>query len=98
MSPHDMPIQVQRGGNIAPTHVNPRSKIGWVVSRMGPCRFTHRQEHLPIIQESGWAPVPVWACTKYRASIGILSPYRQVIAIRCTIYASPTVLLGMDEE
>jgi hypothetical protein len=29
---------------------------------------------LPIVQEAGWAPEPVWKCAKNLASTGIRSP------------------------
>jgi len=33
---------------------------GWVVSSTPRLHFTHRKDPVPILQETGWAPGPVW--------------------------------------
>jgi hypothetical protein len=42
---------------------------GWSASR--PVRFTPGKDPLPIVQEVGWAPGPVWTCAKNLAPTGI---------------------------
>jgi hypothetical protein len=36
-----------------------------------PCRFTPGKDPVPIVQEAGWAPGPVWTCTKNLDPTGI---------------------------
>jgi hypothetical protein len=47
---------------------------GWSAPRPG--RFTPGKDPVPIVQEAGWAPGPVWTCAENPASIGIRSPDR----------------------
>jgi hypothetical protein len=47
---------------------------GWSAPR--PDRFTPGKYPVPIIQEAGWAPGPVWTCAKNLAPTGIGSPDR----------------------
>jgi hypothetical protein len=42
---------------------------GWSTPRPG--RFTPRKDPVPIIQEAGWAPGPLWTCAKNLAPTGI---------------------------
>ena len=42
-----------------------------------PGRFTPWKEPVPIVQEAGWAPGPVWTGAENLAPTGILSPDRQ---------------------
>jgi hypothetical protein len=44
----------------------------WSATRPG--RFTPRRDPVPIVQEAGWAPGPVWTCAKNLAPTGIRSP------------------------
>ena len=37
--------------------------------------FTHRKELVPIVQEAGWAPGPVWTGAENLAPTGIRSPH-----------------------
>jgi hypothetical protein len=46
----------------------------WSASRPG--RFTPGKDPVPIVQEAGWAPGPVWTCAKNLAPTGIGSPDR----------------------
>jgi hypothetical protein len=46
----------------------------WSAPRPG--RFTPGKEPVPLVQEAGWAPGPVWTCAKNLAPIGIRSPDR----------------------
>jgi hypothetical protein len=47
---------------------------GWSAPRPG-C-FTPRKDPVPIVQEAGWAPGPVWTCAKNLTPTGIRSPDR----------------------
>jgi len=47
---------------------------GWLTP--WPCRFTPGIEPVPIIQEVGWAPGPVWTGSENLAPKGIISPDR----------------------
>jgi len=49
---------------------------GWSASRPG--RFTSGKDPLPIVQETGWAPGPIWTDAENLAPTGIRSPDRQV--------------------
>jgi hypothetical protein len=46
----------------------------WSAPRLG--RFTPRKDQVPVVQEAGWAPGPVWTGTESLASTGIRSPGR----------------------
>jgi hypothetical protein len=49
--------------------------MGWLAPRPG--RFTPgERDPVPIVQEAGWAPGPVWTCAKNLAHTGIRSPDR----------------------
>jgi len=45
-------------------------------STPGPGRFTPGKDPVPIVQEAGWAPVPVCTGAENLAPIGIRSPDR----------------------
>jgi hypothetical protein len=47
---------------------------GWSAPRPG--RFTPEKYPVPIVQEAGWAPGPVWTCAKNLVPTGIRSPDR----------------------
>jgi hypothetical protein len=66
--------QGPRGGR-EPLILNLGARWGWVVSTT-PGRFTLGKDPVPIVQEAGWAPGPVWTCAKNLAPIGIRSPDR----------------------
>jgi len=42
------------------------TRRGWVVSRTPWPHFTHGKDPVPILQETGWAPGPVWTGRKSR--------------------------------
>jgi hypothetical protein len=48
----------------------------WSTPRSG--RFTPGKDPVPIVEETGWAPGPVWAGTENLAPTGIRSPNRPV--------------------
>jgi hypothetical protein len=45
---------------------------GWSAPR--PSRFTPGKDPVPIVQEAGWTPGPVWTCAKNFALTGIRTP------------------------
>ena len=45
---------------------------GWSTPRPG--RFTARKDTVPIVQEAGWAPGPIWTGAENLAPTGIRSP------------------------
>ena len=49
-------------------------KGGWSTPRPG--RFTLGKDPVPIVQETGWAPGPVWMGVEYLTHTGIRSPDR----------------------
>ena len=61
---------------------------GWSTPRCG--RFTPGKDPVPIVQEAGWAPGPVWTCTENLAPpTGIRSPDRLVCSeytVKATAY------------
>jgi hypothetical protein len=38
--------------------------------------YPQERDHVPIVQEAGWAPGPVWTSAENLAAIGIRSPDR----------------------
>jgi hypothetical protein len=48
---------------------------GWCLAPR-PGRFTPGKDQVPIVEEAGWAPGPVWTCAKNLAPTGIRSPDR----------------------
>jgi hypothetical protein len=49
--------------------------MGWLVPRPG--RFTPRErDPVPIVQEAGWAPGPVWTAAENVFPTGVRSPDR----------------------
>jgi hypothetical protein len=60
---------------------------GW--SAPCPGRFTPGNDPVPIVQEAGWAPGPVWACAKNLAPPGFDLRTVQPIASRYTGLSRP---------
>jgi len=50
------------------------TRRGWGVSFTPRPLFTPRKDPVPIVQEAGWAPGPVWTGAKNLAPTGIRSP------------------------
>jgi hypothetical protein len=48
--------------------------------RYAPAAFTPGEDPVPIVQEAGWAPGPVWTGAKYLAPSGIRSPDRPTLS------------------
>ena len=63
------------GRGIALLFYDHGTRRGWVVSVTPRPYFTPGKEPVPIVQESGWAPGPVWTGGKSRPT-GIRSPDR----------------------
>jgi hypothetical protein len=55
---------------------------GWSAPRPG-C-FTPGKDPIPIVQEAGWAPGPVWMCVKNLAPPGFDPQTIQAVASRYT--------------
>ena len=51
------------------------TRRGWVVSSTPRPHFTPGKDPVPILQEAGWAPGPVWTCGKSRPHRNSI-PYR----------------------
>jgi hypothetical protein len=82
-SPYNRPPRAQRWSRgIALLILNLGARRGWVVSTT-PRPFYLGKDPVPIVQEAGWAPGPVWKCAKNLASTGIRSPdcLAQIITI-----------------
>jgi hypothetical protein len=47
-------------GSIAPTHSRPRGWGEWSASRPGRALPPGKGPPVPIVQEAGWTPEPVW--------------------------------------
>ena len=54
------------GRGIAPLFLNRGTRRGWVVSSTPRPHFTPGKDPIPILQEAGWAPRPVWTGGKSR--------------------------------
>jgi len=52
------------------------TRRGWGVSVTLRPLFTPGRDPIPIVQEAGWTPGPVWTGAENLASTGIRSPYR----------------------
>jgi hypothetical protein len=52
------------------------ARRGWGVSSTPRPHFTQGQDPVPIVQEDGWAPAPVWTGAENLAHTGIRSPDR----------------------
>jgi hypothetical protein len=61
-------------GIVLPIHDLGARRGGWSAPRLG--RFTPGKDPVPIVEEVGWAPEPVWTCAKNLDPTGIRSPDR----------------------
>jgi len=61
---------------IAPPFLDNGNRRGWGVNVTPRPLFTPGKDPVPIVQEAGWAPRPVWTGAKNLASTGIRSPDR----------------------
>jgi hypothetical protein len=66
---------------------------GWSAPRPG--RITPGKDPVPIVQEAGWTPGPIWTCAKNLAPTGIRSldrPPRSQLLYRLSYLAHQYVL------
>jgi hypothetical protein len=56
-----------------------------------PAAFTPRKEPVPIVQEAGWAPEPVWIGAENLAPPGFDPRTFQPVVSRYTDYANPAL-------
>jgi hypothetical protein len=54
-----------------------------------PAAFTPGKDPVPIVQEAGWAPEPVWISAENLAPLGFDPWTFQPVASRCAIYTIP---------
>jgi hypothetical protein len=66
-------LRVDRGIALHPRDLSARRNV-WSASHPG--RFTPAKDPVPIVQEAGWAPGPVWTFMKNLAPTRIRSPDR----------------------
>jgi hypothetical protein len=66
--------QGPRGGALLILNLGVRRGVGG--QHHTASRFTPGKDPVPIVQEAGWAPGPVWTCAKNLAPTGIPSPDR----------------------
>jgi hypothetical protein len=57
-----------------------------------PAAFTPKKDPVPIVQEAGWAPEPVWIGAENLAPPGFDPRTFQAVASRYTDYAIPALL------
>jgi hypothetical protein len=75
-------------GGIAQLFLNLGTRRGCVVS-ITPGRFTPGKDPVPIVQEAGWAPEPVWISAENLTPPGLDPRTFQPVASRSTDYAIP---------
>ena len=51
--------------------------------------FTPGKDPVPVVQEAGWAPEPVWIGAENLAPSGFDPRTFQPVASRCTVYTIP---------
>jgi len=71
------------------------TRRGWVVSSMHQPHFTPGRDPVPILQEAGWAPGPVWMGGKSRPNRDSIpdSPARSSVAIPTELPGPHTALV-----
>jgi hypothetical protein len=68
--PRNRPEGPVRGRGIAVLFLDHGARRGgWPAPRPG--RFTSEKDPVPVVQEAGWAPGPVWTCAKNLAPTGM---------------------------
>jgi hypothetical protein len=58
--------------------------MGWVVNATPRPLYPQKREPVPIVQEAGWAPGPVWTDAKNLAALGFDPRSVQHVASRYT--------------
>jgi hypothetical protein len=69
------------------------TRRGWGVSVTPQPLFTPRQDPVPIVQEAGWAPQPVWTGAENLTSTGIRSPDHPACSQLLYHHATQTTML-----
>jgi hypothetical protein len=86
----------QRGSGII-THpfLNLGARWGWMINATLQLLYTRERDMILIVEETGWAPGPVWTGVENLAPTGIRSPDRQVRSesLYRLSYRGPHVLL-----
>jgi hypothetical protein len=60
-SPCSKPLETQSGSRgIVPPIVNLEARCEWMVNATSPPLYTRQRAHIPIVEEDGCAPEPVW--------------------------------------
>jgi hypothetical protein len=76
-----------RGTVLSLLFFNLGTRWGWVVNATPRPLYPRERDPVPIVQDAGWAPGPVWKGAKNLVPIGIRSPDRP--ACRYTGYTIP---------
>jgi hypothetical protein len=76
-------------GGTAQLFLNLGSRRGFVVSITPQPPLLPGKDPVPIVQEAGWAPEPVWLAAEYLAPLGFDPLTFQPVTIRYTDYAIP---------
>ena len=75
--PHDLPWRHERGIEVYICNLYLTSALvvgGWLTPRPG--RFTSGNNPVPVVEEAGWTPEPVWTGAESLAPTEIRSPNR----------------------
>jgi hypothetical protein len=75
-------------GSIAQLFLNLGTRRG-CGQHHAPAAFTPGKDPVPIVQEAGWAPEPVWIGAENLAPPGFDPRTFQAVASRYTVYAIP---------
>jgi hypothetical protein len=70
--------------------------VEWSASRPGRALPPEKEPPVPVAQEAGWAPEPVWTQRleeKYSASVGDRTPAVQSVVRHYTDWATPALLI-----
>ena len=71
--------------------------MGWVVNTTPRPLYPRGKDPVPIVQEAGWAPGPVWTGAENLASTGIRSPDRPARSESLYRLSYRGPLLGLDD-
>ena len=78
-------------GGIAQLFLNLGTRRGVCGHHHAPAAFTQGKDPVPIVQEVGWAPEPIWKGAENLALPGFDPQTVQPVASRCTDCAIPAV-------
>jgi len=87
-------VAQREGRGIALLFHDPGTRRGWVVSSTSRPQFTPGKDPVPIVQEAGWAPRPVWTGGKSRPHRDSIPdrPVRSSVAIQTELPGPPFTL------